>query len=137
MAQIPIPPLDDFLCFAVHATGFAFNRVYRKPLARLGLTYPQFLVMATLWHEDGMTVGSLCESLALDTSTLTPLLKRLEAMGLLARRRSAQDERRVIVSLTAEGSAKRSAAADIMACVFAASDLTPSAFTKLTHDLQA
>ena len=130
------PPLDDFLCFAVHSTGFAFNRVYRRLLARLGLTYPQFLVMAALWSEDGVAVGALGEKLALDTSTLTPLLKRLEAMGLLDRRRSAEDERRVIVSLTPKGAALRAEAGDIMAGVFAAADLAPQDFRRLTHDIQ-
>ncbi len=131
------PPLDDFLCFAVHSTGFAFNRVYRKLLARLGLTYPQFLVMAALWGENGVAVGTLGEKLALDTSTLTPLLKRLEAMGLLVRARSAEDERRVIVTLTGKGAALRAEAGAIMAGVFAAADLAPQDFQRLTREIQA
>ena len=130
------PQLEDFLCFAVHSTGFAFNRVYRKLLARLGLTYAQFLVMAALWSEHGVSVGALGEKLALDTSTLTPLLKRLEAMGLVARRRSTEDERRVIVSLTDKGAALRSEASEIMASVFAAADLAPQDFRRLTRDIQ-
>jgi DNA-binding MarR family transcriptional regulator len=130
------PPLDDFLCFAVYSTGFAFNRVYRKLLARLGLTYPQFLVMAALWGEDGASVGALGEKLSLDTSTLTPLLKRLEAMGLVDRRRSAQDERRVIVSLTSKGEALRAEAGDVLKCVYAAADLHPQEFQRLTRDIQ-
>ena len=133
----PVPPLDDFLCFAVYSTGFAFNRVYRKLLAKVGLTYPQFLVMAALWGEDGPTVGALGEKLSLDTSTLTPLLKRLEAMGLLDRRRSTQDERRVIVTLTPEGAALRAQASDVLKCVRAAADLDPADFTRLTRDIQA
>jgi MarR family transcriptional regulator, organic hydroperoxide resistance regulator len=136
-AAPPIPDLDAFLCFAVHSTGFAFNRIYRKPLGRLGLTYPQFLVMAALWGEDGVAVGALGEKLALDTSTLTPLLKRLEGMGLLTRRRAQEDERRVMVSLTEKGSAMRAHAGEIMRCVFAAADLSPEAFDKLTRDIQA
>jgi len=135
-AAPPIPDLDDLLCFAVYATGFAFNRIYRKPLARLGLTYPQFLVMTALWGEDGVAVGALGDRLALDTSTLTPLLKRLEGMGLVARRRDEADERRVIVSLTAPGSAMRAELGQIMRCILDASDLTPEAFVKLTHDIQ-
>ena len=133
----PIPNLDDFLCFAVHSAGFAFNRIYRKPLAKLGLTYPQFLVMTALWGEDGVAVGALGDKLALDTSTLTPLLKRLEGMGLVARRRAEDDERRVIVSLTAMGSAMRAGVDEIMRCVFDAADLAPEAFIKLTRDIQA
>jgi DNA-binding MarR family transcriptional regulator len=136
-APPPIPDLDDFLCFAVHSTGFAFNRIYRKPLARLGLTYPQFLVMTALWGEDRVSVGALGDKLALDTSTLTPLLKRLENMELLTRRRAADDERRVIVSLTEKGSAMRGEVADIMRCIFDAANLAPEAFVKLTRDIQA
>src|SRR5579863_1399711 len=118
-----LPSLDDMLCFAVYAAGFAFNRVYRKLLGRIGLTYPQFLVLAALWGEDAVAVGALGEKLSLDTSTLTPLLKRLEGLGLLTRRRDRADERRVIVSLTSKGSAMRAEAGEIAACVFAASDL--------------
>ena len=135
-ADLPAPPLDDYLCFAVYTTGFAFNRVYRKLLGKLGLTYPQFLVMAALWAEDGVTVGSLGEKLSLDTSTLTPLLKRLESTLLIGRRRSVDDERRVIVSLTPQGSAMKAEAGDILHCVFDASGLSPDAFTRLTRDIQ-
>jgi DNA-binding MarR family transcriptional regulator len=131
------PPLDDFLCFAVYSTGFAFNRVYRKLLAKMGLTYPQFLVMASLWSEDGASVGTLGEKLGLDTSTLTPLLKRLEAMGLVDRRRSTDDERRVVVSLTEKGTKMREQAGDVLKCVFAAADLSGTDFRRLTHDIQA
>jgi len=130
------PALDDLLCFAIHSTGFAFNRVYRKPLAKLGLTYPQFLAMAALWDEDAMTVGALGAKLSLDTSTLTPLLKRLEAMRLLSRRRSPEDERRVVVSLTPQGSALGAEAGEVFACIQAAADLSPAAFAKLTRDIQ-
>jgi DNA-binding MarR family transcriptional regulator len=133
----PFPKLDAFLCFAVYSTGFAFNRVYRKPLARLGLTYPQFLVMAALWDEDAVTVGTLGEKLSLDTSTLTPLLKRLEHAGFVTRRRSEEDERRVIVGLTDRGAAMRAQAGDIMACVFEAADMAPEAFVRLTREIQA
>lgn len=110
------PQLDDLLCFLVQSTGFAFNRVYRKPLEELGLTYPQYLTMIVLWEEDGLAVKQIGERLRLDSGTLTPLLKRLEAMGLVTRQRSTEDERRVIVSLTARGSALRARSRDIMRC---------------------
>ena len=132
-----IPDLDDLLCFAIHSAGFAFNRVYRKPLGRLGLTYPQFLAMSALWGEDGVPVGALGGKLSLDTNTLTPLLKRLEGLGLVERRRSREDERKVIVSLTSKGSAMRAEAQDIFRCMFAAADLSPQAFQRLTSDIQA
>jgi MarR family transcriptional regulator, organic hydroperoxide resistance regulator len=132
-----LPDLDEFLCFAIYSTGFAFNRIYRRPLGRLGLTYPQFLVIAALWGRDGVAVGVLCSKLSLDTNTLTPLLKRLEAMGLIVRERSKVDERKVIVSLTEKGSAMRSEAGEILRCIFAAADMPAKDFAKLTRDIQA
>ena len=111
------PRLDDLLCFLIQSTGFAFNRIYRQPLERLGLTYPQYLVMVVLWSQDGLTVGQIGERMRLDSGTLTPLLKRLEAMGMVSRRRSAEDERRVIVTLTKQGSTLREQAGDVMRCV--------------------
>lgn len=111
------PQLDELLCFLIHSTGFAFNRVYRGPLERLGLTYPQYLAMLVLWDRDGLTVGQMGERLRLDSGTLTPLLKRLEAMGFVTRRRSLEDERRVVVSLTPEGEALRSKVDEVMGCV--------------------
>ena len=111
------PQLDELLCFLIHSTGFAFNRVYRGPLERLGLTYPQYLAMLVLWDRDGLTVGQMGERLRLDSGTLTPLLKRLEAMGFVTRRRSLEDERRVVVSLTPEGEALRSKVGEVMGCV--------------------
>jgi len=95
--------LDKQLCFALYSASLAMTKVYKPLLAPLGLTYPQYLVMLALWEADGQTVSSLGAKLALDSGTLTPLLKRLEAQGQLSRERDAQDERRVIVRLTAAG----------------------------------
>jgi len=120
-----LPQLDEMLCFLVYSAGSAFNRVYRKPLENLGLTYPQYLVMLALWAQDGVTVGRIGEQLGLDTGTLTPLLKRLEALGLLARERSSHDERRVIVTLTDTGRALHARARDVKACISEAVDLSP------------
>lgn len=103
--------LDAQLCFAVYSAEHAFTRAYRPLLKALGLTYPQYLIMLTLWETDDLTVKGLGERLMLDSGTLTPLLKRLEAAGLVSRTRSAADERRVHVTLTAEGRALREAAA--------------------------
>ena len=75
-------PVEEFLCFAVYSAVHAFNRVYKPLLDELGLTYPQYLVMVSLWAKDDQTVGELGETLVLESSTLTPLLKRLEAAGL-------------------------------------------------------
>ncbi|WP_245926708.1 MarR family winged helix-turn-helix transcriptional regulator [Breoghania corrubedonensis] len=115
--------LDNFLCFSVYATGHAFNRVYKPLLDELGLTYPQFLVMAALWEGDDRTIGSLGGALGLESSTLTPLVKRLETAGLLVRRRDTRDERVVRVSLTEKGHALRDAAGGIPACVFEATGM--------------
>jgi DNA-binding MarR family transcriptional regulator len=97
------PRVEDQLCFAVYLAGHAFNRLYRSVLAELGLTYPQYLVMLVLWEGDGLSVKALGERLMLDSGTLTPLLKRLEAAGLIRRRRSLRDERQVELFLTPQG----------------------------------
>lgn len=95
--------LDRQLCFALYSASHAMTKVYAPLLAPLGLTYPQYLVMLVLWEDDGQGVGELGARLALDSGTLTPLLKRLETQGHLSRERDAQDERRVIVRLTPAG----------------------------------
>jgi DNA-binding MarR family transcriptional regulator len=131
-----VPDLDELLCFALHSTGFAFNRVYRRPLRRLGLTYPQYLVMVALWGEDGVTVGCLADRLWLDTSTLTPLLKRLEGLKLLTRRRSAADERRVMVALTEQGRAMQQEAADVTRCITESAGLSVEDLARLTREIR-
>ncbi len=102
-----MPKLEEQLCFAVYLAGHAFNRMYRSVLAELGLTYPQYLVMLVLWECDGLSVKAVGERLMLDSGTLTPLLKRLEAAGLIVRKRSRQDERQVRLLLTEAGEALR------------------------------
>ena len=101
------PKLDDFLCFAIYSTNLAVNRVYKPLLDQLGLTYPQYIVLVALYDEDDQTVGGLGDKLFLDSSTLTPLLKRLEAMGHVTRQRDPQDERQVRVRLTPRGRSMR------------------------------
>lgn len=133
----PPPDLDALLCFAVYSTGLAFNRVYRRPLERLGLTYPQYLVMAALWSEDGATVGQLGERLSLDSNTLTPLIKRVEAMGLVTRRRSTTDERRVVVTLTDEGRAMQAEAGGVTACIAEAVGLAEADLLRLNAEIRA
>ena len=97
--------LDHQLCFLVYSTNLALNQLYRKLLTPLGLTYPQYLVMLVLWEKDGLTVSEIGEKLFLESSTLTPLLKKLQSNGIVNRERSTKDERQVIISLTAEGHA--------------------------------
>jgi len=110
--------LAEMLCFAIYSTSHAFNRVYKSVLAPLGLTYPQYLAMVSLWECDQQTVGGLCAKLGLESSTLTPLLKRLGAAGLIERRRDAHDERQVRVRLTGAGRALRARALRIPDGVF-------------------
>ena len=99
--------LDHQLCFAMYSASLAMTKAYKKLLAPLDITYPQYLVMMVLWEKDQVTVSELGGRLFLDSGTLTPLLKRMEAMGLLHRTRDAEDERRVLVSLTPAGRALR------------------------------
>src|SRR5260221_14241011 len=97
------PLLCEQLCFALYSTSLAMNKIYRKLLRELGLTYPQYLVMLALWEPGGVSVSEIGEHLFLDSATLTPLLKRIEGLGLISRRRAHEDERQVIVSLSRAG----------------------------------
>jgi MarR family transcriptional regulator, organic hydroperoxide resistance regulator len=128
--------LDQQLCFALYSTAHAMNKVYRKLLKRLDLTYPQYLVMMVLWERDGVTVSEIGERLFLDSATLTPLLKRLESAGLLTRERAASDERQVIVSLTANGRTLRQKAQSVPEAVFCAADCTPDELVAIKGKLE-
>ncbi|MER7187038.1 MarR family transcriptional regulator [Streptomyces hyaluromycini] len=105
--------LDRQICFSLHAASRAFNGVYRVILKDLGLTYPQYLVMLVLWEQGDLPVKKLGEHLRLDSGTLSPLLKRLEAAGLVHRERSTRDERSVEVRLTEQGAALRERALEV------------------------
>ncbi|RVW02021.1 MarR family winged helix-turn-helix transcriptional regulator [Rhodococcus xishaensis] len=105
--------LDRQVCFALYSASRATTAVYRTLLAELGITYPQYLVMLVLWEKDGRGVQEICDALELDTGTLSPLLKRLEAAGLIEKRRLVTDERRVTIRLTESGVAMRAQASDI------------------------
>lgn len=106
-AQAEALKLSNQLCFAAYSTALAFNSVYTPLLETLGLTYPQYLAMLVLWERDDLAVKDIGRELHLDSGTLTPLLKRLEAAGLVHRARSASDERQVRITLTATGRALR------------------------------
>ncbi|MDR9848119.1 MarR family transcriptional regulator [Herbaspirillum huttiense F1] len=117
--------LDNQLCFAMYSASLAMTKAYKKILAPLEITYPQYLVMLVLWEKDGVTVSELGTRLFLDSGTLTPLLKRMESMGLLHRNRDADDERRVVVSLSDGGRALREKAKAVpqqMSCMLPALD---------------
>ncbi|WP_286719305.1 MarR family transcriptional regulator [Devosia sp. 63-57] len=105
MTPETMPSIDRMLCFAVYAAGHAFTRFYKPRLDALELTYPQYLVFLVLWERDDITVKALGERLFLDSGTITPLVKRLEARGLVSRHRDPDDERQVRIRLTEEGEA--------------------------------
>ena len=95
--------LDNQLCFPFYAVSRLITRTYQPYLDELGITYPQYLVLLVLWENDGMTVNEISKRLILNTNTTTPLLKRLEALGIVKRRRSGDDERKVVITLTDKG----------------------------------
>ena len=129
--------LDAQLCFAVYAAAQAFTATYRPLLEPMGLTYPQYLTMLVLWEEDGLTVSAIGERLGLDSGTLTPLLKRLEAAGLVIRSRDGRDERQVRVRLTPAGQALAARAAGISERIGCATGLPFSELADLRDRLQA
>lgn len=133
----PPPVLDNQLCFALYSTSLAMNKLYRKLLRKLGLTYSQYLVMMVLWERDGLTVSEVGERLFLDSATLTPLLKRMETAGLLTRARAASDERQVIITLTPEGDQLRQQAAGLPASILNASQCSLDQIVGMKQQLDA
>ncbi|PIF75438.1 DNA-binding MarR family transcriptional regulator [Variovorax sp. 54] len=128
--------LDNQLCFAVYSASLAMTRLYKPLLEKLQLTYPQYLVMLALWEQDGPTVSALGERLSLDSGTLTPLLKRLEANGYVSRVRDVADERRVHIMLTAPGRKLKTRAANVPACLMAAAECSVPELIALTQQIQ-
>jgi MarR family transcriptional regulator, organic hydroperoxide resistance regulator len=129
--------LGNQICFAVYSTAHAFNRVYKPLLDRLGLTYPQYLVMMVLWEHDGVPVKAIGEQLFLDSGTLTPLLKRLEAAQLVKRTRDTADERQVLIALTPQGQALREKARSVPQSILAASACSIGELSAMKSDLVA
>jgi MarR family transcriptional regulator, organic hydroperoxide resistance regulator len=127
--------LNSFLCFALYTANHAMNRVYKTLLEELEITYPQFLVLVTLWEEDEQTVGSIGEKLFLESSTLTPLLKRLETAGYISRERSKQDERQVIIRLTDQGRALKARAQTIPGNIVAATGCSSDEVQRLRQEV--
>ncbi|MFQ4150217.1 MarR family transcriptional regulator [Arthrobacter sp. LAPM80] len=131
-------PLDRMVCFALYAAARATNRRYISLLAPWGLTYPQYLVLVLLWSHRSLAVKEVAEHLMLDSGTTSPLIKRLELRGYIARERSATDERAVIVTLTDSGVALKDELAHIQGCLIEATQLTQTegkAALSLLHDL--
>jgi DNA-binding MarR family transcriptional regulator len=135
----PVDPLllRNQICFAVYSAAHAFNRVYKPLLDRLGLTYPQYLVMMVLWERDGVPVKDIGEKLFLDSGTLTPLLKRLEAAELVKRTRSTEDERQVLIALTPKGHALREQARAVPQAILASSACSVGELLTMKNELVA
>jgi DNA-binding MarR family transcriptional regulator len=129
--------LGNQICFAIYSTAHAFNRVYKPLLDRLGLTYPQYLVMLVLWERDGVPVKDIGGQLFLDSGTLTPLLKRLETAQLIKRTRSTADERQVLIALTSQGQALREKARTVPQSILAASACSVAELSAMKNDLVA
>jgi len=129
--------LDEFLCFAIYSANHAFNRVYQPLLRKLHLTYPQFIAMIVLWAEDNLSVGELGSRLFLQSNTLTPMLKRLEALEYIERRRDGADERQVRIKLTAKGRKLQAKASDIISCVRSATKLEDKKMAQMLRDIGA
>ncbi|MCK1420090.1 MarR family transcriptional regulator [Bradyrhizobium sp. 180] len=129
--------LDNQICFAVYSAAHAFNRVYKPLLGRLGLTYPQYLVMLVLWERDDVPVRDIGEKLFLDSGTLTPLLKRLEAAHLVRRTRSSEDERQVLIALTPQGQALKDKARSVPQSILAASDCSVPELVAMKDEIVA
>ena len=130
------PPLDDQLCYAVYSAGIAIQRIYKPLLDRMGLTYPQYLVLNVLWRQDEQTVGDIAQGLALESSTITPLLKRLEAAGLLRRQRNPANERQVVVALTDQGRQLRNTAGCLGESLLGASGQSPAQLADLNQQIR-
>jgi MarR family transcriptional regulator, organic hydroperoxide resistance regulator len=127
--------LDDFLCFAIYSANLAVNRLNKPVLDELGLTYLQYIVLVALYERDDQTVGGLGDRLFLDSSTLTPLLKRLETMGHLTRQRDPEDERQVRVRLTPQGRSVRERAFAFRSDLVKAMGLSPAGFQHLREQM--
>lgn len=128
--------LDNQLCFLLYANSRGLTRLYRPLLEKLGITYPQYLVFLVLWEKDGQGVMELGRHLVLDSGTLTPLLKRMEKAGLVNRKRSAADERKVTIHLTEKGRQLKQQAFDIPETLFCRSGLTVDRYLSLKKELE-
>jgi len=132
----PPPQSDEWLCLALYTASRAMTARYRPALTQLGLTYPQYLVMTALWEDGPSTVGQLGARLSLDSSTLSPLLKRIEGMGMVLRSRDSRDERTVNVGLTARGQALRAGAVTIPTEICAATGMSALELAALVTQLR-
>ncbi|MEP9400268.1 MarR family transcriptional regulator [Sphingomonas sp. VNH70] len=130
-------PLDAQLCFSLYGASMAMTRLYKPMLDAMGITYPQYLVLSTLWERDGLSIGAIAERLALESSTVTPLVKRLAGAGLVTRERAPDDERQVHVRLTDAGRALQARSLCLAEAVFARTGMSHDALAALARDVQA
>lgn len=130
-------PLNNQLCFSLYATSIAINRTYKPMLDAMGITYPQYLVLSALGEDSEMTIGAIAERLALEPSTITPAVKRMEAAGLVERRRGTKDERQVHVSLTEAGKALFEKSGCLGEMLIERSGLSPEAVDALNEQVKA
>lgn len=128
--------MAPMICFDLYAASQAFTRVYKPLLAPLGLTYPQYLVMLNLWSHSPLSVGEIGRRVGLESNTLTPLIKRLQDAGLVTRTRDRDDERRVVVALTAAGRAVQAQAAHVPGCILQATGMAQSDLEALQETLR-
>lgn len=134
-AEINLLALENQFCFALYSTSLALTKSYKPLLDKIGLTYPQYLVMLTLWQNDQLLVKEIGELLFLDSGTLTPLLKRMELAELIQRQRDSEDERQVRISLTRQGKLLRNMAKDIPEQILCASGQSATHLHKMRQDL--
>ena len=136
MSSEEIQKVEDLICFALYSATSAINKAYAPHLARIELTYPQYITLSALWQhgahvEGAVTVGWLCQKLMTDTNTMTPILKRLEASGHIIRRKGKEDKRQVLITLTEKGKELRSEQAGITNCVVADTGLPEDELVRL------
>ncbi|RRN66352.1 MarR family winged helix-turn-helix transcriptional regulator [Caulobacter sp. 602-1] len=132
-----IPTLDQQLCFSLYGATLAINRAYKPLLDALEITYPQYLVLSALWETDGLSVGAIGERLGLDSSNVTPLVKRMESAGLVSRVRNPADERQVVVSLTNAGRDMQARSTCLGQTLFAAGGMDVERLVQLNKEVQA
>ncbi len=137
MADAPTVPLDSQLCFSIYSASIAIHRVYKPMLDALGITYTQYLVLSALWETDALTITAIADRLALEPSTITPAVKRLESAGFVTRQRSTSDERQVQVHLTPKGSNLHPKTGCLTDTLLSRSGLTVPEMIDLNHKVQA
>lgn len=137
LANRPNPTLDQILCFSLYGASMAITRAYKPLLDNLGITYPQYLVLMVLWERGEDTIGGIAERLGLESSTVTPLAKRLEQSGLVSRHRNAADERQVTVTLTPEGTAMQARTRCLGETLFEAAGLPVDQLIELNRQVKA